>query len=179
MKTKKLTYIEKIILLLIIAACLLALSFMVLLIIAVKTVVKSFVIRLVLSLFLMAIPVSFFHFIKIIAVNPLRKYKNITEKFLQGQVYNEFINEISILYPGFEEVINYAEKALNDKHLSIDTKRRSEFLALQNQINPHFLYNTLEAIRGDALSEGIDYIANLANICMQSAETPKQPRFPA
>lgn len=35
----------------------------------------------------------------------------------------------------------------------------AEYLALQTQINPHFLYNTLEAIRGDALCEGVESIA--------------------
>lgn len=35
----------------------------------------------------------------------------------------------------------------------------AEYLALQTQINPHFLYNTLEAIRGDALCEGVETIA--------------------
>ena len=30
-------------------------------------------------------------------------------------------------------------------------QKQAEYLALQNQINPHFLYNTLEAIRADAL----------------------------
>lgn len=37
--------------------------------------------------------------------------------------------------------------------------RESEILALQNQINPHFLYNTLEAIRSDAMIYGVDPIA--------------------
>ena len=30
-------------------------------------------------------------------------------------------------------------------------QKQAEYLALQNQINPHFLYNALEAIRSDAL----------------------------
>ena len=41
------------------------------------------------------------------------------------------------------------------------SNRQAQYLALQNQINPHFLYNTLEAIRGDALSAGL---ANIADI---------------
>ena len=39
-------------------------------------------------------------------------------------------------------------------------QKQAEYLALQNQINPHFLYNTLEAIRADALIAGADQIAD-------------------
>ncbi len=39
-------------------------------------------------------------------------------------------------------------------------QKQAEYLALQNQINPHFLYNTLEAIRADAITEGCKSIAD-------------------
>jgi two-component system sensor histidine kinase YesM len=42
-----------------------------------------------------------------------------------------------------------------------ESKKQAEYLALQSQINPHFLYNTLEAIRGDALGAGIESIAEI------------------
>lgn len=38
-------------------------------------------------------------------------------------------------------------------------QKQAEYLALQNQINPHFLYNTLEAIRADALLADCEDIA--------------------
>lgn len=41
------------------------------------------------------------------------------------------------------------------------TKRQAQYLALQNQINPHFLYNTLEGIRGEALAAGMDNVAEM------------------
>jgi two-component system sensor histidine kinase YesM len=40
-------------------------------------------------------------------------------------------------------------------------KKQAEIDALQSQINPHFLYNTLEAIRGQAIVEGVDEIADM------------------
>lgn len=40
--------------------------------------------------------------------------------------------------------------------------RQAEANALQNQINPHFLYNTLESIRGHALVENCSSIADMA-----------------
>lgn len=39
------------------------------------------------------------------------------------------------------------------------SNQMAQYLALQNQINPHFLYNTLEAIRADALCAGLEDVA--------------------
>ncbi len=41
------------------------------------------------------------------------------------------------------------------------SKKQAEYLALQNQINPHFLYNTLESIRGEAMTAGLNELANM------------------
>ena len=39
-------------------------------------------------------------------------------------------------------------------------QKQADITYLQNQINPHFLYNTLECIRGQALNEGMDDLAD-------------------
>jgi len=53
-----------------------------------------------------------------------------------------------------------ASRAMLDRQAALmNSKKQAEYLALQNQINPHFLYNTLEAIRGDALAGGLPGIA--------------------
>ena len=41
------------------------------------------------------------------------------------------------------------------------SKKQAEYLALQNQINPHFLYNTLEGIRSEAILAGMDSVAEM------------------
>jgi len=42
-----------------------------------------------------------------------------------------------------------------------ESEKNAELFALQNQINPHFLYNTLDAIRGHALESEVDDIAEM------------------
>lgn len=46
------------------------------------------------------------------------------------------------------------------KLLSV-SKRQAQYLALQNQINPHFLYNTLEGIRSEAVAGGLNVVADM------------------
>lgn len=41
------------------------------------------------------------------------------------------------------------------------SKRQAQYQALQNQINPHFLYNTLESIRSEALLSGLGSVASM------------------
>ncbi len=40
--------------------------------------------------------------------------------------------------------------------------RNARYLALRNQINPHFLYNTLEAIRSEAVIGGLKNVADMS-----------------
>ncbi len=74
-----------------------------------------------------------------------------------------------VLRAGKEKVLNVTffgliEK-LNIKEARIYTaaiaKKQAEFDALQSQINPHFLYNTLDAIRGQALIDKVPLIADM------------------
>ncbi len=60
-----------------------------------------------------------------------------------------------LLEPLFEDISKRLQREENKKL----QQKQAEVLALQNQINPHFLYNTLEAIRSDALMADCDEIA--------------------
>ncbi|MCD8357398.1 MAG: histidine kinase [Clostridia bacterium] len=50
------------------------------------------------------------------------------------------------------------ERLRGEENIKLQQKQ-AKYLALQNQINPHFLYNTLEAIRADALLADCEDIA--------------------
>ncbi|MBS5149839.1 MAG: histidine kinase [Butyricicoccus pullicaecorum] len=51
------------------------------------------------------------------------------------------------------------EERLHGEEITRLQQKQAEYLALQNQINPHFLYNALEAIRADALLADQEEIA--------------------
>lgn len=56
--------------------------------------------------------------------------------------------------------LSISEK-INAENYSKNLKIEAELHALQNQINPHFLYNTLEVIRGRALVQNAQDIADM------------------
>lgn len=48
-----------------------------------------------------------------------------------------------------------------DESRMINLKQQAEYIVLQSQINPHFLYNTLDSIRGQVMAEGLHETANM------------------
>ena len=62
---------------------------------------------------------------------------------------------------GMEGAVEQTLKVLSTDKLLSASKRQAQYLALQNQINPHFLYNTLEGIRSEALIAGLDGVADM------------------
>jgi two-component system sensor histidine kinase YesM len=59
------------------------------------------------------------------------------------------------------EILGKLHHSVNRQYSAEILKNQAEFSALQSQINPHFLYNTLESIRGQALDEGVEEIAEM------------------
>jgi two-component system sensor histidine kinase YesM len=92
-------------------------------------------------------------------VIPYGRIQKILRLFNQGhtneqlfQMKDTFCKELPITMNRINDML--------DKQTAIKmSKKQAEYLALQNQISPHFLYNTLEAIRGDALDVGMHNIA--------------------
>ena len=86
-----------------------------------------------------------------ISANLARKVTGFSEEDL----------ERAVLTPTMREEMEMMEKIIRSPQLMDLNKRQAQYLALQNQINPHFLYNTLESIRGEALIAGLSGVADM------------------
>ena len=90
-----------------------------------------------------------------------RRYSHLTRRFRDGEIYQDYIRGIDGLFPYLKEDIDRLDALIDRQNIMQLSTKQAEFLALQNQINPHFLYNTLDSIRGDALAAGAQSIADI------------------
>ena len=91
----------------------------------------------------------------------VRRYSHLTRRFRDGEIYQDYIRGIDGLFPYLKEDIDRLDALIDRQDIMQLSTKQAEFLALQNQINPHFLYNTLDSIRGDALAAGAQSIADI------------------
>ncbi|MCR5288377.1 MAG: histidine kinase [Treponema sp.] len=88
------------------------------------------------------------------------KTEQLIRFYLNGND-EEILNRIHMPYSkGFYRLLTLQKKK-SEQILFEENRRQSQYLALQNQINPHFLYNTLEAIRSEALIGGLHGVADM------------------
>lgn len=117
------------------------------------------------NLFLIAIPsliiiITAFYF-KNYILNPYGKCRRRFQRFINGQSYKALFKDDFQVFPEMKPALDIFDQLLDKQNAIRLSTKQAEFLALQNQINPHFLYNTLEAIRGDALCAGMENIADI------------------
>jgi two-component system sensor histidine kinase YesM len=92
---------------------------------------------------------------------PYKTTKHILLLFSTGYTFESIIDKRCPINKEMEEVDGKLHSLLNTDQLMNASKRQAQFLALQNQINPHFLYNTLEGIRSEALMAGLLSVASM------------------
>ncbi|OCT12830.1 two-component sensor histidine kinase [Paenibacillus pectinilyticus] len=73
-------------------------------------------------------------------------------------------DEIGSLVHSYNKMIVVIRTLIEDVYIAEIKQRKAKFLALQNQINPHMLYNTLESIRMKALVKEEEEIAGMIKI---------------
>ena len=93
---------------------------------------------------------------------PYQENAKSLKLFLSGYSVRSLFDQGVLLSPEIEEITKKVEKIINTDELVNASKKQAQYLALQNQINPHFLYNTLEGIRGETLNAGLENVSNMA-----------------
>ena len=96
--------------------------------------------------------------------HPVKWMEEDLEKIDRGEnSLNEFEKELSesSLLKEFETILkHYVALKICHNNAEIFNKQ-TELTALQSQINPHFLYNTLDTIRGQAMCDDNIEVANM------------------
>ena len=97
-----------------------------------------------------------------------RRIENLTENMQeveQGnfeiQVTSGARDEIGLLYRGFGNMLKQIQMLIKEVYVSKIVQKELEMKALQAQINPHFLYNTLSLINWKALTAGEEDISKM------------------
>jgi len=73
-------------------------------------------------------------------------------------IVNERKDEIGILHDSFGVMIDRNKRLIAQEYQSKIEKREAQIRALQAQINPHFMYNTLQVIGGIALKHEVPQV---------------------
>lgn len=81
--------------------------------------------------------------------------RTITIDDFSDVIVNERKDEIGILHDSFGIMIDRNKRLIAKEYQSKIEKREAQIRALQAQINPHFMYNTLQAIGGMALKKEV------------------------
>lgn len=97
-------------------------------------------------------------------VRPIKNLELGMSTAIQSNFKNKLditsIDEVGRLGEKFNLMLDKINQLISDVYYEQDLKRQAEINALQAQINPHFLYNTLNTIKLMAVLQKSDKIAN-------------------
>lgn len=84
------------------------------------------------------------------------KMRTITiDNYKDGIALQDRKDEIGILHDSFGIMLDRNKRLIEQEYQSKLEKREAQIRALQAQINPHFMYNTLQVIGGMALKKNV------------------------
>lgn len=106
-------------------------------------------------------------YVLLVLIKPLDMFEKYIKDCLEGELDEKKVRNIPANIPFLYQISQLMEKyaALKTKKNTAQIfDKQTELTALQSQINPHFLYNTLECIRGQALLDDNIEIAKMVEV---------------
>ena len=129
------------------------------------------------AIVLVSVSLLFSRFLARSITFPIQKLRDSMKKVQEGDfsasdIVVESENEIGSLTKSFNVMTHRIQELMEQNIHEQEQKRKSELKALQSQINPHFLYNTLDSIiwmaEGKKNEEVVLMTASLARLLRQS-----------
>lgn len=131
------------------------------------------------TLFLVVILIGVIIFASILfskrIVHLIRKLQS-SMKRLEGGNYELITDstgndEIGSLVKSYNHMVGKMEALIEEVYQAGIRQKNAQFLALRTQINPHFLFNTLESIRIKAILNGDDAVADMVKMLAKMFRT--------
>ncbi|GIP15922.1 histidine kinase [Paenibacillus montaniterrae] len=101
-------------------------------------------------------------------ITPIRSLVKVMAKLKSGKmnsrVQNDYENEFGYLNGHFNSMAAEIEDLINQLNVQNQKKREAELKVLQEQMNPHFLYNTLDSMNWHAISIGANDISHMLSL---------------
>lgn len=91
----------------------------------------------------------------------MRLMARVESGHLETGIVTKRKDEMGRLAHGFNRMIERLKLFINDAYVSEIKRKQAELNALKTQIQPHYLYNTLEVIRMSAVAEDAPGIADM------------------
>ena len=113
-------------------------------------------------LFLCILTISYFY---CGILRPYKSYRSTLRRVLEGYSEVQELQELPVyLTEESHEEYHYISEILSANRIIEEGEKLAYIQNLQNQMNPHFLYNILENIRSESLLNGLESVASMAEL---------------